>query len=39
VYRLPPPLLGEHSRKILQELGYSDGEAAAALNEACRAAS
>jgi crotonobetainyl-CoA:carnitine CoA-transferase CaiB-like acyl-CoA transferase len=39
VYRLPPPLLGEHSKNILQELGYSDSEAAAALKEACRAGS
>jgi crotonobetainyl-CoA:carnitine CoA-transferase CaiB-like acyl-CoA transferase len=37
VYRLPPPLLGEHSRNILHDLGYSDSEAAAALKEACRA--
>src|SRR5260370_39179453 len=39
VYRLPPPLLAEHSRNILQELGDSDSEAAAALKEACRAGS
>ncbi len=25
-YRLPPPLLGEHSRQILMELGFSGGE-------------
>jgi crotonobetainyl-CoA:carnitine CoA-transferase CaiB-like acyl-CoA transferase len=37
VYRLPPPLLGEHSESILGELGYSEGETMAALKEACRA--
>jgi crotonobetainyl-CoA:carnitine CoA-transferase CaiB-like acyl-CoA transferase len=25
-YRLPPPLLGEHSRQVLAELGYSAAE-------------
>jgi crotonobetainyl-CoA:carnitine CoA-transferase CaiB-like acyl-CoA transferase len=39
IYRLPPPLLGEHSKSILGELGYSDSEAVAALKEACRAGS
>ena len=37
VYRLPPPLLGEHSKSVLSELGYSETEAVAALKEACRA--
>jgi crotonobetainyl-CoA:carnitine CoA-transferase CaiB-like acyl-CoA transferase len=38
VYRLPPPLLGEHSRSILHELQYPEGDVADALKEACRAA-
>ena len=38
VYRMPPPLLGEHSRSILRDLQYSEGEAVDALKEACRAA-
>jgi crotonobetainyl-CoA:carnitine CoA-transferase CaiB-like acyl-CoA transferase len=37
VYRLPPPLLGEHSGSILRDLRYSEGEVAEALKEACRA--
>jgi crotonobetainyl-CoA:carnitine CoA-transferase CaiB-like acyl-CoA transferase len=26
VYRLPPPRLGEHSRQVLQEIGYGANE-------------
>jgi crotonobetainyl-CoA:carnitine CoA-transferase CaiB-like acyl-CoA transferase len=33
-YRLPPPLLGEHTAQILQSLGYSREDAARAASEA-----
>jgi crotonobetainyl-CoA:carnitine CoA-transferase CaiB-like acyl-CoA transferase len=33
-YRLPPPLLGEHTAQILQSLGYSSDDAARAEREA-----
>jgi glutaryl-CoA transferase len=37
VYRLPPPLLGEHTAAILSELKYTDSEVESALRSACRA--
>ena len=33
-YRLPPPLLGEHTTQILQSLGYTSDDAASAAREA-----
>jgi crotonobetainyl-CoA:carnitine CoA-transferase CaiB-like acyl-CoA transferase len=33
LYRFPPPLLGEHSLEILQSLGYSNDQMAAARDE------
>jgi crotonobetainyl-CoA:carnitine CoA-transferase CaiB-like acyl-CoA transferase len=33
VYRLPPPLLGEHCHEILQSLQYSDAEIANAIRD------
>jgi len=36
-YRMPPPLLGEHNRSVLRDLGYTESETAAALKEACQA--
>jgi crotonobetainyl-CoA:carnitine CoA-transferase CaiB-like acyl-CoA transferase len=38
VYRLPPPLLGEHSRSILRELQYSETDVGEVLKEACHGA-
>jgi len=35
VYRYPPPTLGEHSREILEELGFSSSELEAALQDPC----
>jgi len=37
LYRLPPPLLGEHNRQILRELSFPDSQLEATLQEACRA--
>ena len=36
LYRLPPPLLGEHNRQILGELSLSDSELESALCTACQ---
>jgi crotonobetainyl-CoA:carnitine CoA-transferase CaiB-like acyl-CoA transferase len=36
VYRLPPPLLGEHNRQILSELRLSESELERALATACK---
>ncbi len=35
VYRLPPPLLGEHNRQILRELRFPDSEVELAMRTAC----
>jgi len=35
VYRMPPPLLGEHNRQILKELEFADGEVEQLLQTAC----
>jgi crotonobetainyl-CoA:carnitine CoA-transferase CaiB-like acyl-CoA transferase len=35
LYRLPPPLLGEHNRQILRELSFPDSEIEATLRKMC----
>jgi crotonobetainyl-CoA:carnitine CoA-transferase CaiB-like acyl-CoA transferase len=35
LYRLPPPVLGEHNRQILRELCFSDSEIERAIETAC----
>lgn len=35
VYRLPPPLLGEHTEQLLRELQYSDNDIKQARGTTC----
>jgi crotonobetainyl-CoA:carnitine CoA-transferase CaiB-like acyl-CoA transferase len=35
LYRLPPPVLGEHNRQVLRELCFSDSEIERAMQTAC----
>ena len=37
LYRLPPPLLGEHNRQILRELRFPDSEIEPTLQKVCHA--
>jgi crotonobetainyl-CoA:carnitine CoA-transferase CaiB-like acyl-CoA transferase len=37
LYRLPPPLLGEHNPQILSELGFPKNECESVLRDACTA--
>ena len=37
LYRLPPPLLGEHNSQILSELGFPKNECESVLRDACTA--
>jgi crotonobetainyl-CoA:carnitine CoA-transferase CaiB-like acyl-CoA transferase len=37
LYRLPPPLLGEHNSQILCELGFPKNECESVLRDACTA--
>jgi len=37
LYRLPPPLLGEHTRQVLRELHFPEAELDSALQSACGA--